>query len=144
MPKTRTNTSRSGTAQRKRASGAATTRRHGGAASGSHVIDHEPRKRHAVKRAASTIGEKVGKVDLEKAMVLLHTALAIALVIKQRKNRTNPRKAEPFRSALGVLNYYLNGESDLTEMQRATLEDIKDELRALYAREDSEMSSARS
>ena len=103
----------------------------------------EPRgRRNAMKRAAGAVGSKVGGMDLDKALVLLHTALALAIVIKQTRSRGNrPRKAEPFRSAMSVLNYYLNEGRELSEMQRATLEDIKEELRMLYNREDDEMMS---
>ncbi|HEX6792164.1 MAG TPA: DUF3175 domain-containing protein [Candidatus Krumholzibacteria bacterium] len=103
----------------------------------------EPRgRRSAVKRAAGAVGSKVGGMDLDKALVLLHTALALAIVIKQTRQRgSRPRKAEPFRSAMSVLNYYLNEGRELSEMQRATLEDIKEELRMLYNREEEEMMS---
>jgi Flp pilus assembly protein TadB len=87
------------------------------------------------------VGNKVSKMDLEKAMVLLHTALAIAIVIKQSRDRNRGRKGEPFRSAVSVLNHYLNDGGGLSDSQRATLEDIKEELRTLYEREEDEMMS---
>jgi hypothetical protein len=98
-------------------------------------------RRNAIKRVGSAVGSRVGGMDLDKALVLLHTALALAIVIKQTRSRGQPRKAEPFRSAMSVLNYYLNEGRELSEMQRATLEDIKEELRMLYNREDDEMMS---
>jgi hypothetical protein len=141
MATTRTTRKRTESAQGKRTTRTRSKRKSNGAASRSRVS--QPKQGHFVKRAASSVGSKVGKMDLEKAMVLLHTALAIALVIKQqKKNRgASPRKGDKFRSAMSVLNYYLNGSGELSEMQRATLEDIKDELRMLYAREE-EMSHA--
>jgi hypothetical protein len=87
------------------------------------------------------VGNKFSEMDLEKAMVLLHTALAVAIVIKQSRDRNRGRKGEPFRSAVSVLNHYLNDGGGLSDSQRATLEDIKEELRALYQREDDEMMS---
>jgi hypothetical protein len=39
------------------------------------------------------------------------------------------------------LNHYLNEGGGLSDSQRATLEDIKEELRGLYEREDDEMMS---
>jgi Flp pilus assembly protein TadB len=90
-----------------------------------------------VKRVGSTFS----RMDLEKAMVLLHTALAIAIVIKQSRDRNRGRKGEPFRSAVSVLNHYLNEGGGLSDSQRTTLEDIKEELRSLYEREDDEMMS---
>jgi hypothetical protein len=99
------------------------------------------RGRSFAKRVGSALDERVGGMDIDKALVLLHTALAVAIVIKQTRDRGPRRKAEPFRSAMSVLNYYLNEGRDLSEMQRATLEDIKEELRMLYNREDEEMMS---
>ena len=102
----------------------------------------EPRgRRNLVKRVGSTVSEKVGGMDVEKALVLLHAGLALALVVKQARRGNRPRKAEPFRSAMSVLSYYLNEGRELSETQRATLEDIKEELRKLYKREDDEMIS---
>ena len=87
------------------------------------------------------VGSQFSRMDLEKAMVLLHTALAIAIVIKQSRDRNRGRKGEPFRSAVSVLNHYLNEGGGLSDSQRATLEDIKEELRTLYEREEDEMMS---
>ena len=101
----------------------------------------EPRRRSVVRRVGGAVGNKMGSMDLDKALVLLHTALALAIVIKQARGHGRPRKAEPFRSAMSVLNYYLNEGRELSEMQRATLEDIKEELRMLYQREEDEMMS---
>ncbi|WP_306440752.1 DUF3175 domain-containing protein [Methylococcus capsulatus] len=45
------------------------------------------------------------------------------------------RKAGPFRSAMSMLNFYINrAGSQLSESRRACLEAAKDELRALYGR----------
>lgn len=132
MPKNRSTRSRSGPLESTRIRGS-----NGG--SRSHVYDDEVRSRR--RNIVKQVGNKFSGMDLEKAMVLLHTALAIAIVIKQSRNRRNPRKAEPFRSAVSVLNHYLNEGRELTDMQRATLEDIKEELRMFYEREDDEMRS---
>jgi uncharacterized protein DUF3175 len=99
--------------------------------------EYTDERRGFVKR----MGSKVSRMDIEKAMVLLHTALAIAIVIKQSRDRNRGRKGEPFRSAVSVLNHYLNEGRELSDSQRATLEDIKEELRSLYQREEDEMMS---
>jgi hypothetical protein len=111
----------------------------GGSRPRSYDYDEEygGERRSFVKR----VGSKFSQMDLEKAMVLLHTALAIAIVIKQSRDRNRGRKGEPFRSAVSVLNHYLNEGGGLSDSQRATLEDIKEELRGLYEREDDEMMS---
>jgi hypothetical protein len=97
------------------------------------------RRRSAVKRVGREVKSKVSGMDLDKVLVLLHAALALAIVVKQTRDHRRPRKAAPFRSAMSVLNYYLNEGRELSEMQRATLEDIKEELRMLYNRENEEM-----
>jgi Flp pilus assembly protein TadB len=116
------------------------TRSRTNGASARSIQARRPARRDIVKQ----VGNKFSGMDLEKAMVLLHTALAIAIVIKQSRSKKSPRKAEPFRSAVSVLNHYLNEGRELTEMQRETLEDIKEELRMLSEHEgDGIMSPAR-
>jgi Protein of unknown function (DUF3175) len=133
MAKTRSNRSRSTTRRSKTGS----TRRHNGRSSTSVARDDTmataPKRRGRVRRAASNVGSLLREVDLEKALVLLHTALAIAIVIKQTRGKNRQSKTDHFRSALSVLNHYLTEGYELTEMQRATLEDIKAELQMLYA-----------
>ena len=102
-----------------------------------HDEEYGGERRSFVKR----MGDQFSGMDLEKAMVLLHTALAIAIVIKQSRDRNQERRGEPFRSAVSVLNHYLNEGRELSESQRATLADIKEELRSLYEREEDEMMS---
>jgi hypothetical protein len=111
----------------------------GGSRSRSYDYDEDMggEERGFVKR----MGSKISRIDLEKAMVLLHTALAVAIVIKQSRDRDRGRKGEPFRSAVSVLNHYLNEGRELSDSQRETLEDIKRELRLLYEREEDEMMS---
>jgi RecG-like helicase len=77
-------------------------------------------------------------MDFEKAMVLLNVALAVAIVIKQSKDQDRSRKGQPLRSAVSILNHYLNEGQELTESQRASLADIKKDMRKLYAPEDEE------
>jgi hypothetical protein len=100
--------------------------------------DYYDEERGQRRSFVRSVGRKFSEMDLEKAMVLLHTALAIAIVIKQSRDRSRGRRGEPFRSAVSVLNHYLNEGRELSEAQRATLEDIKEELRMLYEREEDE------
>jgi hypothetical protein len=51
-----------------------------------------------------------------------------------RKQR--PAKIEPFRSAMSMLNFYINRADDqLTKKEMGTLEKAKDELRNDFGRE---------
>ncbi|HXS10845.1 MAG TPA: DUF3175 domain-containing protein [Candidatus Krumholzibacteria bacterium] len=86
----------------------------------------------------SRVGRTFSEMDFEKAMVLLNVALAVAIVIKQSKDQDRSRKGQPLRSAVSILNHYLNEGQELTESQRASLADIKKDMRKLYAPEDEE------
>jgi hypothetical protein len=60
---------------------------------------------------------------------------AIALSLKRSAERSRRRKTTPFRSAMSMLNFFINrAGSQLAADQRARLEAAKDELRALYGR----------
>jgi hypothetical protein len=55
--------------------------------------------------------------------------------LRDSAERSERRKAAPFRSAMSMLNFYLNrAGARLDPEQRRRLEAAKDELRALYGR----------
>ena len=59
----------------------------------------------------------------------------IALSLKRSADSSEQRKAEPFRSAMSMLVFYINrAGSNLDPQQRDILEQAKDELRRLYGR----------
>jgi hypothetical protein len=90
----------------------------------------------------SRVGRTFSDMDFEKVMVLLNISLALAIVIKQSKDQDRARKGQPLRSAVSILNHYLNEGQELTESQRASLADIKQDLRKLYEREEEEAYSS--
>jgi hypothetical protein len=60
---------------------------------------------------------------------------AIAESLKRSAERSTRRKAEPFRSALSMLVFYINrAGTNLSPARRRTLEKAKDELRTLFGR----------
>ena len=68
-------------------------------------------------------------------MFAKRTPRAIALSLKRSAERSRARKSTPFRSAMSMLNFYINRAGDkLPAARRARLERAKDELRALYER----------
>lgn len=74
-------------------------------------------------------------LDLESGVFSLQDPKEIALSLKRSADRSKRRKAEPFRSAMSMLNFYINRAGrHLTPERRACLEQAKDELRALYGR----------
>lgn len=74
-------------------------------------------------------------LDLEHGVFRLDDPHAIALSLKRSAERSRRRKTTPFRSAMSMLNFFINRAGrQLTAEQRVRLEAAKDELRALYDR----------
>ncbi|HMN72260.1 MAG TPA: DUF3175 domain-containing protein [Rhodoblastus sp.] len=74
-------------------------------------------------------------LDLKEGVFALDDPHAIAASLKRSADSGRRRKAEPFRSAMSMLTFYMNrAGGNLSEGRRRTLERAKDELRALYGR----------
>lgn len=72
-------------------------------------------------------------LDLEPGVFTLSDPKQIALSLKRSADTSQRRKSGPFRSAMSMLNFYINRAGrHLTAKQRQHLEDAKDELRTLY------------
>ena len=68
-------------------------------------------------------------------MFTLEDPREIALSLKRSADTSRRRKSEPFRSAMSMLNFYINRAGrQLDPERRALLEQAKDELRVLYGR----------
>jgi Protein of unknown function (DUF3175) len=74
-------------------------------------------------------------LDLEGGVFKLTDPRRIAVSLKRSADESVRRKTEPFRSAMSMLNFYINrGGRNLGSAEKRTLERAKDELRALYGR----------
>ena len=74
-------------------------------------------------------------LDLEPGIFTRHDPRDIALSLKRSAERSERRRADPFRSAMSMLTFYINRAGKrLDARQRERLEAAKDELRALYGR----------
>ena len=74
-------------------------------------------------------------LDLEPGVFRKPSARAIALSLRRSAERSQRRKADPFRSAMSMLSFYINrGGRNLAPERRRTLQAAKDELRRLYGR----------
>ena len=72
---------------------------------------------------------------LEEGVFRLDDPREIALSLQRSAEASRQRKAEPFRSAMSMLTFYINRAGrHLPAEQRERLEAAKDELRALYGR----------
>lgn len=74
-------------------------------------------------------------LDLEEGVFTWKDPRKIALSLKKSADMSKRRKAEPFRSAMSMLVFYINrAGKNLDKEQRRVLELAKDELRNLYSK----------
>ena len=74
-------------------------------------------------------------LDLEQGVFSWKDPVQIALSLKQSADSSKRRKAEPFRSAMSMLVFYINrAGTRLDAEQKRILEQAKEELRKLYGR----------
>jgi hypothetical protein len=74
-------------------------------------------------------------LDLERGVFTLAQARQIALSLKRSAEGSSRRKSDPFRSAMSMLNFYINrAGKNLPARRKHTLEQAKQELRRLYKR----------
>ena len=89
------------------------------------------------ERWSAEVTEHSDAMDLEDGVFEQDDPKAIAASLKRSAEASHRRKAEPFRSAMSMLTFYINrAGSNLDKKQKAVLERAKDELRALYGRDD--------
>ena len=81
------------------------------------------------------VTETSNALDLEEGVFTWDDPRKIALSLKRSAERSRRRKADPFRSAMSMLTFYINRAGrQLPDRQRRRLEAAKDELRKLYGR----------
>ncbi len=79
--------------------------------------------------------ERSAALDLDRGVFTKRDPRAIALSLRRSAERSGRRKAEPYRSAMSMLTFYVNrAGKKLPATQRRVLERAKDELRRLYGR----------
>lgn len=92
----------------------------------------------ARKQWSHEVTEKSDALDLEHGVFKKRSARAIAKSLKDSAEHSDRRKADPYRSAMSMLTFYINrAGSNLPEDERAKLEHTKEELRQLYHKPDS-------
>jgi len=81
------------------------------------------------------VTEHSDALDLEQGVFALKDPVQIAASLKRSAVASKRRKAEPFRSALSMLIFYINrAGKNLSASQRKTLMRAKDELRKQFGR----------
>lgn len=75
-------------------------------------------------------------LDLEDGVFTFDDPRKIALSLKRSADESARRKTDPFRSAMSMLNFYINrAGKNLPASRRKVLDKAKDELRKLFGKE---------
>ncbi|AKM82721.1 TPA: DUF3175 domain-containing protein [Candidatus Berkelbacteria bacterium] len=74
-------------------------------------------------------------LDLEPGVFTLQHPREIALSLQRSAEKSTRRKAEPYQSAMSMLNFYINrAGKNLDSNQKRILERAKTELKRIYKR----------
>ena len=88
------------------------------------------------KRWSHRVTEHSRALDLERGVFSLQDPKEIAASLKRSAEASRRRKADPFRSAMSMLVFYINrAGKNLTEADRSRLEKAKEELRKAFGKE---------
>jgi hypothetical protein len=87
----------------------------------------------AKRRWSQRVTERSDALNLDRGVFTRRDPRSIARSLKRSADRSRRRKADPYRSAMSMLTFYINraGKS-LSATQRRRPEAAKDELRRLY------------
>ncbi|HWI29648.1 MAG TPA: DUF3175 domain-containing protein [Stellaceae bacterium] len=92
-----------------------------------------PRKR---RYWSDTVTRKSDALDLDRDVFTWRDPRRIALSLKRSAEHSRRRKAEPYRSAMSMLTFYVNRAGhNLPAGRKRVLERAKGELRRLFGRE---------
>jgi len=93
----------------------------------------EKSKAAAKKQWSGRVTRESRALDLEEGVFALKDPKKIARSLSKSAEASTRRKAEPFRSAMSMLVFYINrAGKNLDQKQIKVLEEAKDELRRLY------------
>lgn len=94
-----------------------------------------PSKARRVKKWSKSVSQRSDAMTLKEGVFKLRSPAAIAASLKRSADRSRRRKSSPFRSAMSMLNLYVNrAGKNLPASRRRLLERAKDSLRKLYGR----------
>lgn len=95
------------------------------------------RKKQSTKKQqwSRRVTQTSDALTLEEGVFTQRDPRRIALSLKRSAERSKRRKADPYRSAMSMLTFYVNrGGRNLPVTRKRVLERAKDELRKLYGR----------
>jgi len=89
------------------------------------------------KRWSADVTAHSDAMDLQGGVFTLKDPKKIARSLKKSAETSHRRKSPPFRSAMSMLNFYLNrGGKNLPASQKKILDRAKEELRKLFHKEE--------
>lgn len=92
------------------------------------------KKKHG-KKWSKHVTETSDAMDLKQDVFKSDDPEKIARSLKHSAEQSHRRKSNPFRSAMSMLNFYINRAGrNLPKSQKEVLEDAKDELREEFGR----------
>jgi hypothetical protein len=95
----------------------------------------QPKRQAAPRRWSHHVMETSNALDLEGGVFNQRSARRIAASLKRSADQSLRRKADPYRSAMSMLTFYINrGGRNLSRERKRVLERAKEELRALFGR----------
>ncbi len=93
-------------------------------------------RRNSGRRWSARVTKESDALDLKGGVFKLRDPQQIAASLKRSAERSRRRKANPYRSALSMLTFYINrAGKNLTASRRKTLERAKIELRKQFGRD---------
>jgi hypothetical protein len=101
-------------------------------------------QRSAQRRWSRRVTRTSNALDLERGVFTQASARRIAISLKRSAERSRRRKSEPFRSAMSMLNLYINrAGKKLSPARKRILTQAKAELRRVFHRETGKQRSVR-
>ncbi len=92
-------------------------------------------RKRATRYWSGRITRESNALDLEGGVFTLKSPRRIAASLKRSAERSRRRKADPYRSALSMLTFYINrAGKNLPAARRRTLQKAKIELRKQFGR----------
>lgn len=89
------------------------------------------------KRWSQHVTQTSNALDLDAGVFTWSDPARIAASLKHSAEVSHRRKSEPFRSAMSMLNFYINrAGGSLPEKQKRVLTRAKQELRRLFGRSE--------
>jgi hypothetical protein len=92
-------------------------------------------KQQTARKWSAKVTETSDALDLEKEVFKAKSPKRVATSLKRSAEHSRRRKSGPFRSAMSMLNFYINrAGKNLSASRRRVLERAKTELRKLFHR----------